>query len=99
MALKVTKADASHYQYFKKDVLEEGAGYIVSSSTALVGLFSFLFDGDNAKLSFTFVFDQEAILLAVKTFLEDYPNIKTVQYMGNQNLSKIGFKQKIYTRG
>ncbi len=98
MALKITRADSSHYQYFKAEILEHGAGYIVSNANSIVGLFSFLMEGDHAKLNFTFVFDNEAIKLAVQTFLEDHPKIETIQYMGNQNLTKVGFKQKVYKR-
>lgn len=98
MSLKVTKADSSHYQYFKPEILEKGAGYIVSNANAIVGLFSFLMEGDLAKLNFTFVFDNEAIKLAIQTFLQEHPEINTIQYMGNQNLSKVGFKQKVYKR-
>lgn len=98
MALKITRADSSHYQYFKAEILEQGTGYIVSNANSIVGLFSFLMEGDHAKLNFTFVFDNEAIKLAVQTFLEDHPKIETIQYMGNQNLTKVGFKQKVYIR-
>lgn len=98
MALKINKADASHYQYFKKEVIDEGVGYIVSGPTSIVGLFSYMFEQTKAKLSFTFVFDQEAVKLAVNTFLEDYPQIEEIIYTGNQNLSKIGFIQKVYKR-
>ncbi|WP_041137894.1 hypothetical protein [Beduini massiliensis] len=98
MALKITRADASHYQYFKPEILAQGAGYIVSNANSIVGLFSFLPEGNKAELNFTFVFDNEAIKLAVQTFLEDHPKIETIQYMGNQNLTKVGFKQKVYKR-
>ncbi len=99
MELKITKASNAHHQYFKKEILEKGVGYVVSDKTSIVGLFSYTFEKDYALLNFTFVFNMQAIELAVKTFLEDYPDIQEIHYQGNQNLSKIGFKQKIYQRG
>lgn len=98
MALKIIKADSSHYQYFKKEIIDAGVGYIVSGPTSIAGLFSYMFEDTKAKLSFTFVFDQEAIKLAVTTFLEEYPDIQEIVYTGNQNLSKVGFIQKVYKR-
>lgn len=96
--LKIVKADSTHYQYFKKEILEEGAGYIVSDKNSVVGLFSFLWQDSQATLNFTYVFDMNAISLAVDTFLTDFPKIESVKYLGNQNLNKIGFKKKEYKR-
>lgn len=98
MALKITKADTTHYQYFKKEILDLGAGYIVSNASSIVGLFSFEISDEKAKLSFTYVYDLQAVKLAVDTFLKDYSEVNEVLYTGNQNLSKIGFRQKIYRR-
>ena len=100
MDLKITKATSAHNQYFKKEILDQGVGYVVSDRNSIVGLFSYLFIEENkATLSFTFVFNMQAIKLAVETFLKDFPNIQEIDYTGNQNLSKIGFNQKIYKRG
>lgn len=98
MALKITRADASHYQYFKPEILEQGAGYIVSSANAIIGLFSFELNGKQATLNFTFVYDMDAIKLAVETFLNDFNDVEEIYYKGNQNISKIGFNQKVYRR-
>lgn len=98
MAYTVTKANDSHYQYFKKEVIDQGAGYIVSNANSIIGLFSFMIEGTKATLSFTYVYDLKAIQEAIEAFLKDYQEVKRIIYTGNQNLSKIGFNQKIYDR-
>ena len=98
MAYTVIKANDSHYQYFKKEVIDQGAGYIVSNANSIIGLFSFMIEGTKATLSFTYVYDLKAIQEAIEAFLKDYEEVKRILYTGNQNLSKIGFNQKIYDR-
>ncbi len=93
--LQVTLATEAHYQYFKKEVIEEQGGYIVSDHNSIAGLFSFTKQGDYSLCSFTFVFNQEAIKLAMDTYLENNPEINMILYKGNQNLTRVGFVKEM----
>lgn len=93
MALKITRGTSEHYQYFKKEIIENNGAYIVSDKTSIVGLFSFVKEGNQASVTFTFVFNMDAILLALDTYLEDYQDVDCIVYKGNQNLARIGLKR------
>lgn len=95
---QITKANSTHYQYFKQEILANGAGYIVSNASSIIGLFSFTFDCHEAKLSFNYVYDLNAILAMIKQFFKDYPNIDIIYYTGHQRLDKIGFKENVLRR-
>lgn len=97
--MKILKADNSHYQYFKPEIISDGAGYIASNNTAIVGLFSFTFNNHKAEVSFSYVYDLKAIEDVMKQFFEDYPNIEVIHYTGRQRLDKIGFKNNELWRG
>lgn len=97
--MKILKADSSHYQYFKPDILSSGAGYIASNNTSIVGLFSFTFNENKAEVSFSYVFDTNAIKAVMEQFFKDYPNIEVIHYTGKQRLDKIGFKNNELWRG
>ncbi|MBS5114894.1 MAG: hypothetical protein KHY88_04240 [Erysipelotrichaceae bacterium] len=95
---KITKANSTHYQYFKQEILTNGAGYIVSNASSIIGLFSFTFDYHEAKLSFNYVYDINAVSMLIEQFFKDYPNIDSIYYTGHQRLEKIGFKQNVLRR-
>lgn len=93
--LKITQANETHRRYFTQEVLEHGAGYAVSDENAVIGLFSFLINDKTAILKFPFCLNQEAIALAVETFIKDYPYIEKIICKSAQKLDKLGFHQQI----
>lgn len=98
MSLSIFKATQQHAQYFKKEVLENGVGYIVSDNTSIAGMFSFLLDEDTATLNFPYCINKKAIQLAFSTFLEEYPHINEIKCLSRQKLDDLGFKNQIYKR-
>lgn len=96
MTLNIYKATDNHSQYFKKEVLEKGVGYIVSDQNSICGMFSFMISNQLATLNFPYCINKEAIRLAIKTFLEEYPEIIEIKSLSKQNLKDLGFKNNIY---
>ena len=98
MALKVTVASSEHYQYFKEDIINSRGGYIISDASSVVGLFSFIDQGDHASVSFSYVFNMQAIILAMDSYLQDHPFIQYIEYTGKQNLKRANFVNNKYER-
>lgn len=98
MNLKITKATQDHSRYFKKEVLEDGAAYVVSDTNSVVGMFSFMIDGVQATLNFPYCINKKAIEMALNAFMEDYPEIQEIKSLSMQKLDDLGFKNKIYTK-
>ena len=98
MKLKITKATSQHARYFKKEVLENGVGYVVSDTNSVVGMFSFMINNEQASLDFPYCVNKKAIELALNTFLEDYPNIIEIKCLSRQKLDFLGFTNQIYTK-
>ena len=99
MGLSVIHADCSHQRYFTKEVLEHGAGYVVSNENAISGCFSFTFLQEHqAILNFPYCLDKKAIELAFNTFLNDYPEVTEIKSLSRQNLDFLGFKNKVYQK-
>lgn len=99
MSLSIFKATQQHSQYFKKEVIENGVGYIVSDKTAIAGMFSFMIEGNKATLNFPYCINKEAIKLAFTTFLENFPDVIEVKCLSRQKLDDLGFKNQVYHRG
>lgn len=99
MNLQIFKADEKYKRYFSEVVLKNGAAYVVSSSSAVSGFFSFTFvSSHQAEMSFPFCLDKKAISLALETFLNDYPHIDEIRSLSHQKLEDLGFCQQIYKR-
>lgn len=98
MGLSIFKATQQHAQYFKKEVIENGVGYVVSDNAAIAGMFSFMISNDSATLNFPYCLNKTAIKLAISTFLEEYPNVVVIKSLSRQNLNEFGFKNQVYTR-
>ena len=98
MELKITKATSQHARYFKKEVLENGVGYVVSDTNSVVGMFSFIINNEQATLDFPYCVNKKAIELAFNQFMNEYPQISEVKALTRQKLDFIGFKNQIYTK-
>lgn len=98
MTLQITKATSQHGRYFKKDVLENGAAYVVSDQNSVVGMFSFTFENNTAKMDFPYCINKQAIELAFNAFLNDYREIVEVKCVSRQKLDFLGFKNQVYTK-
>ena len=98
MELLLTKATQQHGRYFKKEVLDSGAAYVVSDKNSVVGMFSFTFEEKQAKMDFPYCVNKKAIELAFQEFLKDYPEIVEVKCVSRQRLDFLGFENQIYTK-
>lgn len=99
MNRRINKANENYVRYFKKEILDNGAGYVVSNDTAVIGFFSFAFlDDKHATFNFPFCLDKEAIALALNTFMADYPMVEVVNCLSRQKLDDLGFQNQIYQK-